>query len=171
VPQPIVCQPPYNAMTRGIETDLLPCCAHYGVGVVSYSPLARGVLTGKYRPAEAPAPGTRAARADKRLMQTEFRPESLALSQQVAAQAERRGMTASQFATAWVLANRLVGGVIAGPRTLAQWNDYVGALPLRLDAEDEAFIDALVAPGHASTQGYTDPIYPVTGRAAKGAAA
>ena len=54
VPQPIVCQPPYNAMTRGIETEVLPCCAHYGVGVVSYSPLARGVLTGKYKPAEAP---------------------------------------------------------------------------------------------------------------------
>jgi len=161
---PIVCQPPYNAMTRGIETELLPCCAHYGVGVVAYSPLARGVLTGKYRPAETPPPGTRAARADRRLMQTEFRPESLALSLQVRAQAERRGMTASQFATAWVLANRLVGGVIAGPRTLAQWRDYVGALLLRLDPDDEAFVDGLVAPGHASTHGYTDPVYPVTGR-------
>ena len=168
VPAPIVCQPPYNAMTRGIETELLPCCAHYGVGVVSYSPLARGVLTGKYRPAEAPEPGSRAARADKRLMQTEFRPESLALSQQVVAHAERRGMTASQFATAWVLANRLVGGVIAGPRTLAQWNDYLAALPLHLSAEDEAFVDSLVPPGHASTHGYTDPIYPVTGRVAGG---
>ena len=171
VPAPIVCQPPYNAMTRGIETELLPCCAHYGVGVVSYSPLARGVLTGKYRPAEAPGPGTRAARADPRLMQTEFRPESLALSQQVAAHAGRRGTTASQFATAWVLNNRLVSGVIAGPRTLAQWNDYVGALSLTLGAEDEAFVDALVSPGHASTHGYTDPIYPVTGRVAKSAVA
>jgi hypothetical protein len=76
-------------------------------------------------------------------------------------------MTASQFATAWVLANQLVSGVIAGPRTLAQWNDYVGALPLRLDAEDETFIDGLVPAGHASTHGYTDPIYPVTGRVAR----
>jgi aryl-alcohol dehydrogenase (NADP+) len=164
VPAPIVCQPPYNAMTRGIETELLPCCAHYGVGVVSYSPLARGVLTGKYKPSESPEPGTRAARADKRLMQTEFRPESLALSQQVVAHAQRRGMTASQFATAWVLANRFVGGVIAGPRTLAQWHDYLGALSQDLAAEDEAFVDSLVPPGHASTHGYTDPIYPVTGR-------
>ena len=166
VPAPIVCQPPYNAMTRGIETELLPCCAHFGVGVVSYSPLARGVLTGKYKTSETPEPGSRAARADKRLMQTEFRPESLALSQQVRAHAERRGMTASQFATAWVLANRLVSGVIAGPRTLAQWSDYLGALALHLTAEDEAFVDALVAPGHASTHGYTDPIYPVRGRVA-----
>ena len=164
VPQPIVCQPPYNAMTRGVEAELLPCCAANGVGVVSYSPLARGVLTGKYKPAEAPAAGTRAARADRRLMQTEFRPESLALSQQFAAHAARRGMSASQFATAWVLHNRWISGVIAGPRTLAQWDDYVGALALRLAAEDEAFIDGLVPPGHASTHGYTDPLYPVTGR-------
>ena len=167
VPQPIVCQPPYNAMSRGIETEILPCCAHQGVGVVSYSPLARGVLTGKYKPAEVPAEGTRAARADRRLMQTEFRLESLALSQQFAAHAERRGMTASQFATAWVLNNRLVSGVIAGPRTLAQWDDYVAALALRLDADDEAFIDGLVPAGHASTHGYTDPIYPVLGRVAR----
>jgi aryl-alcohol dehydrogenase (NADP+) len=171
VPAPIVCQPPYNAMTRAVETELLPCCAHYGVGVVSYSPLARGVLTGKYTPGEAPAAGTRAARADRRLMQTEYRPESLALSLQLAAHAEARGMTAGQFATAWVLANRLVSGVIAGPRTLAQWDDYVGALELRLGAEDEAFIDGLVPAGHASTPGYTDPIYPVTGRSAKVAGA
>lgn len=171
VPQPIVCQPPYNAMTRGIETEVLPCCAAQGLGVVSYSPLARGVLTGKYKPAESPAEGTRAARADRRLMQTEFRPESLALSQQFAAHAARRGMTASQFATAWVLNNRLVSGVIAGPRTLAQWNDYVGALALRLDAEDESFIDGLVPAGHASTHGYTDPLYPVNGRVPRSAAA
>ena len=50
VPAPIVCQPPYSAATRLIETELLPCCDHYGVGVVAYSPLARGVLTGKYKP-------------------------------------------------------------------------------------------------------------------------
>ena len=63
-----------------------------------------------------------------------------------------------------MLANRLVSGVLAGPRTLAQWQDYLGAPALRLSAEDEAFVDGLVPPGHASTHGYTDPIYPVTGR-------
>ena len=164
VPPPIVCQPPYNAMTRAIETEVLPCCAHYGVGVVSYSPLARGVLTGKYRPEAPPEAGTRAARADRRLLQTEWRPESVALAQQFKAHAEQRGMSASHFATAWVLANRLVDGVIAGPRTLAQWTDYLGATAHTLNAADEAFIDGLVAPGHASTHGYTDPMYPVSGR-------
>jgi aryl-alcohol dehydrogenase-like predicted oxidoreductase len=164
VPPPIVCQPVYSAATRGIETELLPCCAHYGVGVVSYSPLARGVLTGKYQEGQAPEAGSRASRNDRRLMQTEWRPESLALAQRFKAHAEQRGVRASQLATAWVLNNRLITGVIGGPRTLAQWQDYLGALSVVVTAEDEALVDSLVAPGHASTHGYTDPLYPVTGR-------
>lgn len=170
VPPPIVCQPPYNAMSRGIETELLPACAQYGLGVVAYSPLARGVLTGKYRPDEAPAAGTRAARADKRLMQTEFRSESLQLSQRFAEYAAQRGMAPGQLAIAWVLHNRLVNGVIGGPRTLAQWRDYLAARTLTLSGEDEAFVSGLVPAGHASTHGYTDPVYPVTGRQPRGAA-
>jgi aryl-alcohol dehydrogenase (NADP+) len=56
--------------------------------------------------------------------------------------------------------------VIGGPRTPAQWRDYVAALDVRLTAEDEAFVDALVPPGYASTHGYNDPIYPIAGRVA-----
>lgn len=164
VPPPIACQPVYSAMTRGVEAELLPACAHYGVGVVSYSPLARGVLSGKYREGEAPEAGSRAARNDKRLMQTEFRSESLELAQRFRQHAEARGTTASRLAVAWVLNNRLVSGVIGGPRTFAQWQDYLAALEVQVTAEDEALIDSLVAPGHASTPGYTDPLYPVTGR-------
>jgi aryl-alcohol dehydrogenase-like predicted oxidoreductase len=164
VPVPIVCQPPYNAMTRTIETELLPCCAHYGLGVVAYSPLARGVLTGKYAPGAAPPEGSRAGRNDKRMLQTEFRPESLALAQRVVEHARSRGMTPLQFALGWVWNNALVHGVIGGPRTLPQWRDYIDAMDVDFDAEDEALIDSLVAPGHASTPGYTDPVYPVTGR-------
>ena len=166
LPQPIVCQPPYSAVTRLIETELLPCCRHFGVGVVSYSPLARGVLTGKYKPGAEPEAGTRAARGDRRIHQTEFRPESLEVSQQFKAHAERRGMSPTQFAIAWVLNNQLVSGVIGGPRTLEQWKDYMAALSVRLNAQDESFVDQLVPPGYASTHGYTDPIYPLTGRIA-----
>ncbi|WP_088280920.1 aldo/keto reductase [Ideonella sp. A 288] len=164
VPPPIACQPPYNAMTRGIETELLPACAHYGLGAICYSPLARGVLSGKYAPDAAPEAGTRAARADKRLMQTEWRPESLALAQTFKAHAQSRGLTPGQLATAWVLNNRLVTGAIGGPRTLAQWQDYLGALAVDFTAEDERIVSALVPAGHASTYAFTDPIYPVTGR-------
>ena len=164
IPPPIVCQPPYNAMTRAIETELLPCCAHYGLGVVAYSPLARGVLTGKYAPGTPPPEGSRAGRNDKRILQTEFRAESLALAQRVVEHARSRGMTPLQFALGWVWNNALVHGVIGGPRTLAQWHEYVAAMDVEFDGGDEALIDSLVAPGHASTPGYTDPVYPVTGR-------
>ena len=56
-----------------------------------------------------------------------------------------------------MLANQAVSAVIAGPRTFEQWCDYFGALDVTIDAEDEALVDALVAPGHPSSPGYTDP--------------
>ena len=167
IPQPIVCQPPYSAVTRGIETELLPACDHYGVGVVVYSPLARGVLSGKYAPDAAPPAGSRAARGDKRILQTEFRPESLTVAQALKAHAQARGLSPTQFAIAWVLNNQRVHGVIGGPRTLGQWTDYLQALDVRLTAEDEAVVDALVPAGYASTYGYNDPQYPLTGRIAR----
>jgi aryl-alcohol dehydrogenase (NADP+) len=164
---PVVCQPPYNAMTRGIETELLPCCAHYEIGVVVYSPLARGVLSGKYRPDAEPPEGSRAARKDKRILQTEFRAESLALAQELASRAQAQGRSATEFALGWVWNNQLVHGVIAGPRTLEQWQGYVDAWGKPFSADDEAFVDGLVAAGHASTPQYTDPSYPVIGRVPK----
>lgn len=164
MPGPVVCQPYYNLLNRMPEVEILPACAHYGVGVTSYSPIARGVLTGKYLPGQAPAQGTRAARGDKRMAETEFREESLVIAQQLKVHAEARGVTLAQFATAWVLANRAISSVIAGPRTLAQWQDYAPALGYTVTAEDEALVDSLVAPGHPSTPGFTDPAYPLHAR-------
>ena len=63
-----------------------------------------------------------------------------------------------------MLRNQLVSSVIAGPRTVEQWQEYLGALEHELDDTDEAAVDALVKAGHASTHGYTDPKYPVQGR-------
>ena len=166
VARPVVCQPYYNAMNRQPETEVLPACHHYGIGVVPYSPLARGVLVGKYRPGEEPAADTRAGRKDRRMMQTEFRAESLAMAQTLKAHAEAKGMTATAFALGWVLANRIVSSVIAGPRTLEQWQGYVDALGKPIDPADEALVDSLVRTGHPSTPGYNDPAYPLTGRLA-----
>ncbi|MDX1711870.1 MAG: aldo/keto reductase [Rhodovibrionaceae bacterium] len=162
--EPVVCQPYYNAMNRMPEVEILPACAHYGIGVVPFSPLARGVLTGKYAPDTEPVEGTRAARRDERMMQTEWRRESLVASQKIKAHAEAVGISAAQFAVAWVLNNALVDSVLAGPRTLEHWEHYLGALDYVFTEEDEALIDSLVAPGHPSTPGYTDPKYPVEGR-------
>ncbi len=164
IDRPIASQPLYNMLNREVETEHLPACGHFGLGVVPYSPLARGVLTGKYAPNVAPPAESRAGRRDRRMMESEWRPESLAVAQEIAAHAQRRGMSAAHFAFAWVLRNRLVTAAIGGPRTLEQWEDYLGALDCRLDAEDEALVDRLVSPGHPSTPGYNDPQYPIEGR-------
>ena len=164
--RPVVCQPYYNLLNRMPEVEILPACAHHGIGVVPYSPIARGVLSGKYLPGQAPAQDTRAGRGDKRMAETEFREESLRIAQQLKAHAEARGVTLAQFATAWVLAHRAVSSVIAGPRTLEQWKAYAPALDFRLDAQDEALVDSLVPAGHPSTPGFTDPAYPLPPRRA-----
>ena len=164
IDKPVVCQPYYNAMNRQPENDILPACAHYGIGVVPYSPLARGVLAAKYKPGEAPPAESRAGRKDKRLMETEFREESLVIAQTLKSHAEKKGMTATDFAVNWVLRNSIVSSVIAGPRTLEQWEGYLAALGKTFDAQDEALVDSLVRPGHPSTPGYNDPQYPLRGR-------
>ena len=161
VPGPVVCQPYYNLLNRMPEVEILPACAHFGIGVTPYSPVARGVLTGKYSPGQAPAEGTRAARRDQRMVETEFREESLVIAQKLQAHAQQHGVTLAQFATAWVLANSAVSSVIAGPRTLKQWQDYLPALAYAVTTEDEALVDSFVRPGHPSTPGYTDPAYPL----------
>ena len=166
VPAPVVCQPYYNLLNRMPEVEILPACKYYGIGVASYSPIARGVLTGKYPPGETPPGDTRAGRADKRMVETEFRQESLVIAQELGRHAHARGVTLAQFATAWVLANRILSSVIAGPRTLAQWQDYFPALDYVVTAEDEALVDSFVRSGHPSTPGYNDPAYPLNGRLA-----
>jgi aryl-alcohol dehydrogenase-like predicted oxidoreductase len=164
MPGPVVCQPYYNLLNRLPESEILEACGHHGLGVVPYSPIARGVLTGKYAPGQTPQAGSRAFRADKRMMETEFRQESLAIAQTLRAHCEAKGVSLAHFATAWVLANPHISSVIAGPRTLAQWQDYFGAIEVQITAEDEALVNSLVSPGHSSTPGYNDPAYPLAGR-------
>jgi aryl-alcohol dehydrogenase-like predicted oxidoreductase len=164
IDRPLASQPLYNALNREVEVEHLPACGYFGLGVVPYSPLARGILTGKYRPDVPPPAGTRAGRQDRRMLESEWRPESLHIARQIADHAESRGVTPGQFAMAWVLNNRLVTAAVGGPRTEEQWEDYVGALGCTTSASDEAFVDRLVAPGHPSTPGYNDPAYPIEGR-------
>jgi aryl-alcohol dehydrogenase-like predicted oxidoreductase len=168
IDRPVASQPLYNALNREVEVEHLPACGYFGLGVVPYSPLARGVLTGKYQPDAAPAAETRAGRRDRRMLESEWRPDSLRMAQQIADHAQARGVTPGQFAMAWVLHNRLVTAAIGGPRTEAQWEDYVGSLAVRIGAEDEALVDRLVSPGHPSTPGYNDPAYPIEGRPVRG---
>jgi aryl-alcohol dehydrogenase-like predicted oxidoreductase len=164
VDRPVVLQPYYNALNRMPEVELLPACDHYGLGVAPYSPLARGVLTAKYDPDAPPPPDTRAGRQDARIMQTEWRRESLLIARRIRDHAEARGTTPVGFALGWLLNNRLVTSPIVGPRTIEQTRDYLAALDYRFAAEDEALVDSLVPAGHPSTPGYSDPAYPIEGR-------
>ncbi len=159
-------QPLYNLVNRDVEVELLPMARRYGLGVVTYSPMARGVLTGKYRWNAPPPEGSRLARQDRRFLQAEWREASLAAAEGVVKLAAERGCTPGQLATAWAAANQLVHSVIIGPRTVAQAEEALGSLEaVTVDAELEAAIDALVPPGSHSGRGWPDTNYaPVEGR-------
>ncbi|MDD2058299.1 aldo/keto reductase [Pseudomonas sp. GD03860] len=164
VAKPVVSQPLYNIVNRQAEPEQLQAAAFHGLGIVPFSPLARGVLSGKYAPDSVPDANSRAGRQDKRILETEWRPESLAIAQKIHAYTQEKGVGMVEFAIAWVLNNQLVSSAIVGPRTQAQWDTYSGALQVKISAEDEAFIDSLVTPGHASTHGYNDVAHFVSGR-------
>jgi aryl-alcohol dehydrogenase-like predicted oxidoreductase len=159
-------QPLYNIVNRDIEVELLPLCKEKGVGVVSYSPLARGILTGKYKVGETFPEGSRAARSDKRMLQAELRDASLEIAQQIAdyCATHKPGVNLSQFALAWCLANPILTSIILGPRTMEQFDDNFGCLNVEITAADEAFINSLVPIGEHSGKGFQDTAYPITGR-------
>jgi aryl-alcohol dehydrogenase-like predicted oxidoreductase len=74
IDRPVASQPLYNMLNREVEVEHLPACGYFGLGVIPYSPLARGVLTGKYQPDVLPAPESRAGRRDRRMLESEWRP-------------------------------------------------------------------------------------------------
>ena len=164
VDKPVISQPLYNIVNRQAEIEQITAAAYHGLGVVPYSPLARGVLSGKYAPNVAPDSNSRAGRQDKRILETEWRTESLQIAQQIQQYTRDKGVGIVEFAIAWVLNNHAVTSAIVGPRTEQQWDAYTKALEVRISAEDEAFIDSLVTPGHASTPGFNDLQHFVSGR-------
>ena len=161
-PRPIAAQPYYHALYRLAEIDYLPACAHFGIGVVPYSPLARGVLTGKY--AAGVPEGSRAARGDARIAQTEMRDEVIQAASQLGAHVEATGRRLADVALQWVLANEVVTSVLVGPRTMEQLQGYLDALGTPFGPEDEAVVDRLVPSGGTAGAGYADPRYPYRGR-------
>jgi aryl-alcohol dehydrogenase-like predicted oxidoreductase len=164
IARPVALQPYYNLMNRQPETEVLPAARHFGMGVVPYSPIARGVLSGKYQLNVAPEAGSRAARKDRRMMESEWRPESLDIAAKLKTHADSRGISLVCWATAWVLNNRAISSVIAGPRTYDQWTVYPGALAYQWTAADEAIANSFTTAGHPSTPGYNDPRYAIEGR-------
>lgn len=137
-------QPPYSMLTRGVEADLLPYCAAQGIGVIAYSPMQKGLLTGKVTSAWAnglPAD-------DHRRNDPEFRPPRLAANQELAvglrAIAERSGKTAAHLAIAWVLRRTEVTAAIVGARKPSQIEETTAAAGWRLSDAELAEIEALL---------------------------
>ena len=162
VARPVAAQPYYHLLNRTAEPDLFPACRHFGIGVVCYSPLARGVLTGKY--GHGTPEGSRAARGDRRMLETEFQPETIARAAKLTDYARASGRDPAVLAIQWVLANSAVTSILAGPRTKEQLDAYLDALPVSYTAQDEAFLSGLCAPGHIPVPEQNDPRYPPHGR-------
>ncbi|HUQ70220.1 MAG TPA: aldo/keto reductase, partial [Planctomycetaceae bacterium] len=157
-------QPLYNIVNRDAEVELLPLCQAQKLGVVTYSPLARGILTGKYRTGQPFPEGSRAARNDKRMKEAELREASFEVAQKLTEYCEQKEVPTSAFALAWVLANPIITSVILGPRTMEQFEDNLRCEAVHISKDDEAFVDTLVPPGEHSGKGFQDSAYPITGR-------
>ncbi len=161
---PAICQPYYNLLNRMPEVEVLPACAHYGLGVASYSPIARGVLTGKYRPNVKPPEGSRVARGDKRIAQTEFRVESLQIAQRLGDHAKTRGIDLLQFAWPGYWRTAAFRASLPGRKRLRNGSNTSARSTMSGPAEDEDLVESMVPTGHPSTPGFSDPSYPVIGR-------
>jgi aryl-alcohol dehydrogenase-like predicted oxidoreductase len=107
-------QPQYSIIAREIERELLPFCQSEQVGVIVYSPLGRGLLTGKYRPGETPPEGTRAAAGEQRLKSLMAQDRNFEIVEKLRPLADRRGWTLGQFALAWVLSHPVISSAILG---------------------------------------------------------
>jgi aryl-alcohol dehydrogenase-like predicted oxidoreductase len=154
-------QPPYSMLVRGIENEVLPTCQRHGMGVLTWSPLAAGWLSGKWRKNSAPPESSRAERIPQRYDLT--RPDNvrkLDAADALAKVAEEAGMSLVHLAIAFVLNHPGVTSAIIGPRTIEQLESQWGAASVRLDAAILDRIDAIVPPGMnvvASDAGWTNP--------------
>jgi aryl-alcohol dehydrogenase-like predicted oxidoreductase len=130
---PISNQPQYSALWRRIEECVLPTCERYGIGNVVWSPLAMGILSGKYTDAKNPPQGTRAAGPFRDMMEDYFTQPVLDAVARVKALAQNAGITAAQLALAWVLRQTAVTSAIVGATNPAHIDDNAAAAEVHID--------------------------------------
>jgi aryl-alcohol dehydrogenase-like predicted oxidoreductase len=143
-------QPTYSILTRAIETEVLPTCARYGMGVISYSPVAGGWLTGRYRQGTevtGPASYARQRLADRFDMSLPENQRKLEAVEQLAQLAEQAGLTLIQLAIAFVLRHPAVTAAIIGPRTMEHLESQLAAADIELPDDVLDQIDKIVPPG------------------------
>jgi aryl-alcohol dehydrogenase-like predicted oxidoreductase len=143
---PISNQPQYNALWRRIEERVLPVCRRYGLGNVVWSPLAMGVLTGKYVDARRPPAGTRAAGHAKEMMEDYFTQPVLDAVQRLVPLARQAGCTLAQLALAWCLREEVVSSAIVGATKVEHLDDNLKAADLDVDAAIFEEANRLLAP-------------------------
>jgi aryl-alcohol dehydrogenase-like predicted oxidoreductase len=136
-------QPPYSILNRSIEREVLPACQRYGMGVMAWSPLAKGMLTGKYRQGQ-PTPDTLRAKYLPKAMSDEG---SLGAVERLIPLAESAGLSLVHMALAFVVAHPALTSAILGPRTPAQLEDLLGGMNVVLNDDLLDQIDAIVPPG------------------------
>jgi aryl-alcohol dehydrogenase-like predicted oxidoreductase len=139
-------QPEYSLLQRRIEAEIIPLCAREGVGQVVWSPLAQGVLTGKYAPGQAPPPSSRAASGRMgRFIRRWMTDEVLEAVQRLRIVADEVGLTLAQLALAWVLREPNVTSAIIGASRPSQLEENCAASGRKLDPDVLAAIDKAVA--------------------------
>lgn len=138
-------QPPYSMLARGLEAEILPYCQEHGIGIIAYSPMQKGLLTGKVRTDWA----VKAAANDHRHGDPQFNEPLLSrnieLAQGLGEIAHRYGRNAAELAIAWVLRQPQVTAAIVGARKPGQLRETVGGGELVIKPEDLARIEALLA--------------------------
>jgi aryl-alcohol dehydrogenase-like predicted oxidoreductase len=148
-------------MVRGIEADVLPVCQQYGMGVIPWSPLAGGWLSGRYRKGADTPTSTRAQRLPQRFdLSLPGNQAKLEAAEQLAVLAEKSGMTLIQLALAFVIQHPAVTAAIIGPRTMEHLEGQLTAADVTLDAAILDRIDEIVPPGTNLNQpdrGYEPP--------------
>jgi aryl-alcohol dehydrogenase-like predicted oxidoreductase len=141
-------QPPYSILVRGVEADVLPTCERYGMGVIPWSPLASGWLTGRYRKGQDLPSSHRAERIPARFdMSLPGNQRKLEAADELAKLAEANGMTLIEMALAFVLRHPAVTAPIIGPRTMEQLESQLPAADVELSDEVLDRIDEIVPPG------------------------
>jgi aryl-alcohol dehydrogenase-like predicted oxidoreductase len=141
-------QPQYNLIWRVIEAEVEPTCRELGLGQVVFSPIAQGVLTGKYVPGQAPPQGSRATdeKGGADMIKRLLRDDVLERVQQLKPIAEGVGLSLAQLAVAWVLQNDNVSCAIVGASRPDQVSDNARAAGVRLDADAMKAIDEVIEP-------------------------
>jgi aryl-alcohol dehydrogenase-like predicted oxidoreductase len=154
-------QPPYSLLVRGIERDVLPVCQQYGMGVIPWSPLASGWLSGGYRKGRDLPQSMRSERIPARFdMSLPGNQRKLDAADALAALAEESGISLIHMALAFVINHPTVTSAIIGPRTMEQLDSHLGAQDVVLSAELLDRIDEIVPPGggfNDADRGYTPP--------------